>query len=149
MGKEFTKDVELELCAKFAGLVESAVVGAPFVIGAIEFLEEFYSKLSLFVASGTPDDELKRIANKRDIDKYFIALYGSPATKSSIVNDIVLTHNLKRSKVLMIGDAMTDYLAAKQARIDFVWRISDPDMIPPPHTQIIKDLAGLEDLILA
>lgn len=149
LGKEFTKNIELELCSKFAGLVEDAVVGAPFVTGAIEFLLQFHDKLKLFVASGTPEEELKRIANKRAIDKYFISLCGSPATKSSIINDIVLTHNLKRSKVLMIGDAMTDYLAAKQARINFIWRISEPKLPPPADVQVIKNLIELEDLILA
>lgn len=147
LGKELTKDVEIELCSKFSRLVEDAVVNAPFVTGAIEFLQQFYDKLSLFVASGTPDDELKRIASKRDIGKYLISLHGSPATKVSIINDILLTHDLKRSKVLVVGDAMTDYDAALRTGVNFVWRISQSDAKVPESVKTIVNLTELYGLI--
>lgn len=147
LGKEFTKEVELELCAKFSKLVEDAVVNAPFVTGAIEFLERFHHKLNMFVASGTPDDELKRIIRKRDMDKYFKSLHGSPTSKVSIINDVLLTHDLKRSKVLMVGDAMTDYDAALRTSVNFVWRISQADAKIPEGVNTIVDLTELFGLI--
>lgn len=148
LGMELTDDVELELCAKFSNLVEDAVVNAPFVTGAIEFLQQFHDKLSLFVVSGTPDDELKRIASKRDIGKFFMSLHGSPATKSSIIDDILLTHDLKRSRVLMVGDSMTDYDAALRTGVNFVWRISQADARIPEGIKTIEDLSALDGLLI-
>lgn len=148
LGKELTNDAEFELCSKFSTLVEYAVVQAPFVIGAIEFLQKFHDKLKLFVASGTPDDELKRIATKRDISKYFVSLHGSPATKVSIIYEILQTHDLEQSKVLMVGDAMTDYDAALMTHVNFVWRISQAEIKVPEGVKTIADLTELDRLII-
>lgn len=148
LGMELTKDSELELGAKFSTLVEDAVVQAPFVPGAIEFLQKFHDKLNLFVASGTPDDELNRIASKRAITEYFMSLHGSPATKESTINEIIKIHDFEQSRVLMVGDAITDYDAALRTGVNFVWRISKIDEKVPEGVKPITDLTELERLII-
>ena len=148
LGIELTKDMELELGAKFSDLVEDAVVKAPSVSGAKEFINKFYLELDFFVASGTPDDELKRIAHRRGISQYFKSLHGSPPRKEFIIENILKSQNVDRSSVLMVGDAMTDYDAAQRTGLNFVWRISHNDSRIPEGVKTISDLTELERLIL-
>lgn len=51
-----------------------------------------------------------------------------------MINDIMAAHNLQHSDVLVVGDSLRDYLAAKAAQVDFIWvrdgkgRVSEHDM---------------------
>ena len=82
----------------------------------INFLE-FYKDKNFYIASGSKEKELKEIFKIRKIDKYFKAIYGSPKKKSEIIKDIVKNH----PNSVMIGDAMSDMIAAKEAKIDFIF----------------------------
>jgi HAD superfamily hydrolase (TIGR01549 family) len=78
---------------------------------------EFYKDKNLFVASGSNEEELKEIFKIREINKYFISIYGSPKKKSDIVKEIVK----KYPNSIMIGDANSDMNAAKEVKIDFIF----------------------------
>ena len=135
------------LSQKFSDLVEKSVVAAPLVTGAIEVLESTFLHVSLFVASGTPEAELKRIIASKNLSKYFVSAHGAPARKTDIINLLVEQNGLDKSTVLMVGDATTDYDAAKKSNIEFVWRISSEEIIPPLDAVTIYDLSELMPLI--
>ena len=59
----YTKDIGEKLSCIFTKLVFDAVVQAPYVEGALEFLKNHYQHIPLFVASGTPEQELREIIN--------------------------------------------------------------------------------------
>jgi len=89
---------------------------ANFTKKLLSFLE-FYKDKNLFVASGSNEEELKEIFKIREINKYFISIYGSPKKKSDIVKEIVK----KYPNSIMIGDANSDMNAAKEVKIDFIF----------------------------
>lgn len=124
-----------ELARRFSDIVEERVIAAPYVEGAPEVLERFYALVPLFVASGTPETELVRIVEKRDLCRFFQGVYGSPKRKADIIRSILDRYGLTAADTLMVGDAMTDYLAAKETGLRFVGRLNDahggfPDDVP-------------------
>ena len=146
LGKTLTKDEENQLGDRFSQYVEDAVVESVYVAGAYNFLENYYQSIPLFVASGTPDDELKRIVSRRNMAHYFISVHGSPAKKGDIIQDILTKHSFNPDHVLMIGDAIADYEGAIAAGVKFMGRVMKyPETYPfSVETLVLPDLVDLE-----
>ena len=70
-----------------------------------------------YIASGSKEDELRNVFKRRGLNKYFAEIYGSPRSKSDIVAEIKKHH--KESKIVMVGDAISDFEAASNNIIDF------------------------------
>lgn len=138
-------DGELDaLCRTFSGLVEDAVVEAALVPGAGSFLEANHTRLPLFVVSGTPEEELRRIVGRRDLGRFFTSVYGSPREKPEIINGILADRQLSPAATLFIGDARTDHDAAAVCGVPFIGRVAEGTVSPfPPQTRIVSDLVGL------
>jgi phosphoglycolate phosphatase-like HAD superfamily hydrolase len=107
-----------QLASRFGAIVEQRVIAAPLFAGVIEFLEG--SPLPLAVASATPTVELQRIVSAKGIEKYFIAVEGSPRSKGEILSDFVRRYAGDPDRVLMVGDQPSDLSAAVEADTDFI-----------------------------
>jgi HAD superfamily hydrolase (TIGR01549 family) len=115
---------EEELGRKFSNIVLDEVLNAPFVNGAIEFLKANYKKYSFFVASGTPRQELNYIIKKRGLFDYFKGIYGSPASKTEIILNIISSNVYYQNEVVFIGDSITDLKAAQETGVYFIARVN-------------------------
>ena len=102
--------------------VVKKVVDAPYVPGALEFLQGNYKYYDLFISSGTPENELKEIVIRKKIYNYFISIFGSPDKKIKHVTTIKKRWNYKQKNILFVGDARSDYEAAKKSNIMFIYR---------------------------
>ncbi len=123
--KESLPDDEFNaLCIKFSDLAFKRVLKCEFVPGAIEFLGKHYKKTKFYIISGTPQDEIEHIVEARGLSKYFQGVYGSPTGKSFWAKKIIMQEKLNIAKALFIGDAMSDYEAAKENKLIFVARIN-------------------------
>ena len=118
------------LCENFSRFVMGEVVNARWVDGAQEFLEHNKNIYKFFVVSGTPDAELKRIIKLRGMDSLFEAVFGSPKPKDLILKELIQLYAFKPHEVVFVGDATTDWQAAKLAKIPFIWRRASKN-IPP------------------
>ena len=78
-----------------------------------------------FIATGTPDNEIKMILNRLRLTHYFREVHGSSRQKTVIVDDILGRFDLSPAEVLFIGDAQTDYQAALKNKLDFYLRMTD------------------------
>lgn len=107
------------LCRRFAEYCHEGVMNAPFIPGAIEFIQTASAILPLHVVSGTPEVELRTIFNKRGLSSYFQSLRGTPPEKISLLKTLVKDSGLPPEKVLMVGDSATDLEAAKAAGTQF------------------------------
>lgn len=123
LGRELTGPEEAELDKRFSAWVEDAVVQAASVTGADELLEAIYKSLPLFIASGTPDGEIKRVVDKRKMNHYFISVHGAPLKKGPIIKKVIREHGFDPQRVLMVGDAPSDYEGAVEAGVCFVGRV--------------------------
>lgn len=114
---------------------------AEFTENLLEFLE-FYKGKRVFIASGSKEDELKEVFKHRKIDRYFQAIYGSPKKKDEIVGAIARECN----NCIMIGDSRSDMIAAKNAKIDFIFMYDysiSSEMINNKNLISIKNLGVL------
>lgn len=139
-----------ELGEKFSQLVFDEINRCDPVPGAFEFLEEYSEKLMIFVASGTPDEELRAIVENRGLDKYFKAVYGTPATKKEIIEKILAEESMEKSEVVFVGDSETDYQGAKDASVPFVYRATKSSTFIPNKAHclaVVEDMRGLKDVL--
>lgn len=138
-------DAEVEaLGARFTALVEDAVVAAPWVAGARAVLDSHAGRTPMFVVSGTPEGEIRRIVARRGMDGYFAAVRGSPPRKAPILRELLAGHGLAPGRVLFVGDARADFEAAETTGIRFVGRVDPGCESPfPPGTPTIPDLTAL------
>jgi len=145
LGKTLTEEEEQRLGDLFSQYVEDAVVEAVYVAGALEILEKNYQTIPLFIASGTPDQELKRIVSRRDMSHYFVSIHGSPAQKGNIIQEVLSKYGFEPERVLMVGDAMSDYEGAIAAGVNFIGRVMQyPETDPfPAGTTVLPDLVDL------
>jgi phosphoglycolate phosphatase-like HAD superfamily hydrolase len=134
------------LASKFADLVVQKVIESNYIDGALEALETTSATMSLYVVSGTPEDELQHIVEARRLSDFFDAVYGSPRQKHDIIASIMHDHGYEAGDCLMIGDAMTDYTAAQKTSVDFLGVLSGDHNPFPAGTRVIDDLTMLSNV---
>ncbi len=146
LGKEITAAESEEWGAKFESLVFDSVLNSEFIAGANEFLQEFHTSLLLFVASGTPERELSDIIARRNLARFFKETGGSPRTKVEIVNSYISKFKIRPVEIVFVGDALSDFEAAKACGIPFIGIAADLATSPfPKGTRFIPDLTHLRD----
>ncbi len=118
--KEYTDETGEKLAAEFSEFVFEEVVRCPYIKGAIEFIENNHENYYFFIVSGTPDGEIKAIAEKRGISKYFKEVLGTPAKKDEWVRYILHKYNLLPDETVFIGDAYDDYKGASENGCRFI-----------------------------
>ena len=124
------------LCDRFSEIVVDAVVAAPWVAGAREFLERNFRKYRMFVVSGTPESELQEIVERRGMTRFFEAVRGSPKDKVTLLAEVENDLSLVREKTVYVGDAKTDWNAAQALGLTFLWRRS------PDGAQCLEEFSG-------
>ena len=122
--RDLTQEHAEKLAEMFSISVWKHILDCPEVPGVVDFLEIYSENCLFFIASGTPEDELKQVVEKRQLDNYFSGVYGSPRLKPEIIRGIIQEWNLKTHEMLFIGDALTDLNAAKECAISFIGRIA-------------------------
>ena len=139
-----------ELGERFSHLVFQEMLKCPFVYGVQEFLEEYSRKVGLFIASGTPQEELNLIVNERGISNYFKGVYGTPALKAEIMQYILNAEGVRKEEAIFVGDAISDYEDAKKVGVPFVARFKGSKASNPFlefKVPIIRDFHDLSILL--
>jgi len=134
-----------DLGRQFEELAFDGVLGAPWIPGAHEFLEQNKNRYRCFVASGTPDAELRTIVQRRGLNDCFVEIQGSPATKDEIIRRFLNDHALMPCDTVFVGDAMTDYVAAHECGLRFVGVGAGSSF--PEGTTVIPNLTSLAVLL--
>ncbi|MBF0343526.1 MAG: HAD family hydrolase [Nitrospirae bacterium] len=113
------------LCDDFSKIVFDKVITSDFVPGAKEFINEFYKTINLFIVSATPHNEIIDIVQQKNLTRYFKNVYGSPLSKIYWTKKIMEVYNINPNDILFVGDATSDYEAAKENNIAFIARIKE------------------------
>jgi phosphoglycolate phosphatase-like HAD superfamily hydrolase len=136
---------ERDLDRRFSELVVEQVVAAPAVAGAEALLRRWHDTVPLFVASGTPQEELRAIIERRGMRGWFTGVYGAPATKTEIIAAVIAGHGCQSSRVLVIGDAMSDFEGALANHALFLGRVPKGEAGPfPKQVVTVPDLQDIE-----
>ncbi len=129
----------------YANLVLEKVIEADWVAGAKEFLEEVHRDSLVFVISGTPEDELVSVIRARGIEHYFTEILGSPTRKPEHVRNLLSKYKLPADSCVFIGDALTDYDAARETGLHFIG--IQGDITLPADALVLPDCRGLKAAI--
>jgi HAD superfamily hydrolase (TIGR01549 family) len=141
-----TPSIMRRLDRQYSELVEHRVIRSPFIKGAKELIAALKSaRKRLFIISGTPQREIRRIVKAKGIQRFFCKVYGSPASKKEIVRTVLKEYSIPARGALYIGDAKSDWQAARMFNIDFV------SVVNTQSTELtsinclckIRDLSGL------
>jgi len=147
LGQELSAQEEAELGERFSQIVLKQVLEAPLVSGAIEFLSQNENRYFLFVASGTPEDELRKILTHRRLSQFFLEAHGTPRNKADIIEDILSRYSFMGKEVVFIGDAESDRAAAEKAGTLFIARITRENPQLKDCRWQVSDLIGLDVLL--
>lgn len=145
--QHFTKEIEDELVQSYSSLVIEAVVKASYINGAKEFLKAYHKKLPLFVASGTPELEIREIIVRRGMSPFFAGVFGSPANKTEILKNICKQNCFAPKRVLMVGDTLVDWEGARIAETSFLGVQIPGHSSDLPEGALINSLQQLESYI--
>ena len=105
----------------FASIVSKELEECEFINGVLEFIVELTKKnKTLYVVSGSDQEELIKVFIKRGINHYFSEIYGSPDDKFANTDKVVQSIGLNKDGVFF-GDSKSDYKAAKKYGLDFLF----------------------------
>jgi HAD superfamily hydrolase (TIGR01549 family) len=146
LNREIGEEEHRMMCERFTAWVEQEVVKALLVEGVEDFLKSWQGKARIFVSSGTPQDEMRRIVSAKGLDKYFTEVLGSPVLKADHVRNMLHKYSIAKEDTLFVGDAITDRDAAAEAGVKFIARISpDSRLQKEPYT--IQDFREIGNLV--
>ena len=145
---ELTPEKETELGRRFSDIVLDEVIKAPSVPGVMDFLGINKKKYLFFIASGTPEEELKQIVNRRNLESFFVEVFGTPKTKAEIIKSILDRHAVNQNETVFVGDAATDQLAAEETGVTFIARITNENhTLFQNYKWTIKDFNQLNEIL--
>lgn len=147
LGKPATEVEIKELGNRFSNIVLERVLASAHIPGSLEFLKFLeQNEVPAFVASGTPEEELRLIVEKRDLAGYFQGVFGTPKSKTEIIRNIQFKHGFASDHMLMLGDASTDFEAASETGLQFVGVFSEEmkDYWAEQDAFVAKDLTNID-----
>lgn len=138
-----------QLGRRYSQLVYERGLQCPLVPGARQLLDDLQGRLPMFVASGTPHEELACIVAERELSEYFVEVCGSPETKENILRRLLRSYQMDPSDTVLVGDGLTDLQAAQLTGIGFVARVpaEGPLFDWPAGTVQVVDLTDLRTVL--
>jgi phosphoglycolate phosphatase-like HAD superfamily hydrolase len=135
------------LTAAFRARVFDAVLASDFVPGAERLLRLAQGKIALHVVSGTPHDELVEIVERRGLARWFASVDGAPPGKRETFARILAERGYRADEALAVGDALTEFEAARALAIPFLAVVPPGavDRFPAdlPHVPTLEPVAAL------
>ncbi len=126
---------------KYSDLVFEKVVKVRWIPGAEEFVKQHFQHIPLFIISGTPEVELIDVVNRRNMAHYFREILGAPIRKPEHIRSLVDRYQLEIGNCFFIGDALTDYDAARETGMPFIGIQSEVAF--PEGTAVLPDCTNL------
>ena len=98
--------------------------------------------------SGSDQEELRHVFKVRDLDVLFDQIYGSPATKQELVEQICAEVGVSAERAVVFGDSRLDWEVARSHGLEFImvhgfseW--ADWEQQIPLGVQRTRDFIGL------
>lgn len=110
-----------ELADSFKSLMVESLSNPKLLIEeTVCFIQEMHCQgKQMHIVSGSDGIELRTLCEQLKLSKYFLSINGSPTPKPDLVKSIVENGDISSNQYCLIGDAVNDYNAAKQNKIQF------------------------------
>ena len=110
----------LKLADKFAKIIAKELQDKNNLIeDSVQYIKKNHLNYNFHIVSGAEHNELNQLCQIFELEQYFISIDGSPTKKDLLVKNVLEKYNYEREETVLIGDAMTDYYAAKNNNISF------------------------------
>lgn len=120
LNKDISEDKIFKLADTFAGIIKKKIFNKINLIAeSLLFIEKNFKNYSFHIVSSADHDELNSLCKYFQIDKYFISINGSPIKKDVLVQKVIRSFEYNTDEVILIGDSINDYTAAKKNKIIF------------------------------
>lgn len=147
--EDYSKKAIDGLASEFSKIVLEKIINCKYIAGAKDFIENNYKHIDLFIATGTPQEEIEVITKEKNIAHLFKSIYGTPLTKTEIVKKILDLNKYNKRNIVMIGDAIADLEGAVNNNVKFIGRVQEgEESIFSENETIINDLTELDSLLL-
>lgn len=114
-------ETELDrLVAQFEDAVFQRVMDAPEILGARQSLESLAHGLPLHAISASPESEVVRLLENRDLSQFFTSIHGHPNGKAEVLRRLLSEHGYSAADCLAFGDSVQDARAAESVGVPFV-----------------------------
>jgi beta-phosphoglucomutase-like phosphatase (HAD superfamily) len=121
LGQDLSDDELERLTDRFSDLVLTKVVEAAFINGAMEFIRMLHEHgKKMFIVSGTPEEEIRRIVREKQLESYFMEVKGAPVAKSENIDHLLKKYKINASGSVFFGDSPEDLKAASSSGIEFI-----------------------------
>ncbi len=147
LGIELTQDEIMQMGNQFSEIALQKVIDSAYLPGVVDFMTNSKKNCLQFICTGTPETEILTILNKKNLEHLFDSVYGAPKRKPEIITMLLEQYQLHRDEVIFLGDALTDYNAARETKIAFVGVNSENTQFPE-GTYVINDFVGVDTAIL-
>lgn len=147
IGKPLTEDELATWAAMYRDLVIEQVINVDWIAGAELALQKLHSSVPLFVISGTPEEELVEVIERRGITGFFLEILGSPTKKPVHIRHLLRKYSLAPDKCVFVGDSTTDYDAARETGLQFIGVRGEVSF--PNCTTVLPDCGLLIDTLSA
>ncbi len=142
----YSEKTATEHALKYSELVLEKVIEADWIAGAEEFVKLHYQHIPLFIISGTPEIELTEVVKRRNMAGYFKEILGSPTRKPEHIRWLVERYELEIKNCFFIGDALTDYHAARETGMPFIG--IQGEVAFPEGTTVLADCTCLKETMV-
>ena len=114
LGEKISEERVLQLAEQFSVIMRSKLTNPSMIIDeTLSFVNRYHEKIPTHIVSGSDQDELRYICQSISIERYFMTIEGSPASKIDLVSGIILRYKYNAGNTILIGDSINDYDAAK------------------------------------
>lgn len=143
LGKALTEQELKKWSERYSRLVVKKVIEVDWIAGAEEFfLEGPAEDVKVFLISGTPEEELRHILDVRGMSPLFHERLGSPVKKEVHIRRLLGDYGLDPKACVFIGDALTDYNAARATGLHFVGIQGEVEL--PADALVLEDCRKLD-----
>ncbi len=119
--KKLNPNTKKKILENFSNKIIASIQVADFIRGIKNFLINLKKKnKKCFIISATPTDELEKIVKFKNLNGFFLKLYGSPKKKVQNYNELLNKFNIIPNKTVYFGDTLNDLQFAKQKNIKFI-----------------------------
>ena len=119
--KQTATDSEIQVLADgFSVIMKELLTNKELLIkDSLNFVKKHYASIPMHIVSGSDQAELRYLCKEMGIDIYFKSIHGSPTPKNTLVKEVIESNGYLKEELVLIGDSMNDYEAAKVNGIDF------------------------------
>lgn len=109
-----------EWALKFSTIMKKELLDKNLLIkDSVEFVRSNNDRFSMHIVSGSDQSELRFLCKELNIATNFLSINGSPTSKKELVSSILENYKYSKNQVVLIGDSINDFEAAKFNGIEF------------------------------